>query len=85
MTQDMTQPTIAYSESSVTTAQQKMHTSPQGRAAPATCFLHITGADDYERVKELTKDIDGYKVVSFCDDMATAYAACDSYFSCRSL
>ena len=40
-------------------------------------FLHITGASDFERVKELTKDIEGYHVISFCDDMATAYSACD--------
>lgn len=51
--------------------------SPKSTYAPKIQFLHITGAGDFERVQELTKDIDGYHVMSFSDDMATAYSACD--------
>ncbi len=40
-------------------------------------FLHITGASDFDRVSELAKNIEGYQVLSFCNDMASAYAACD--------
>ena len=47
------------------------------KVMPKVRFLHITGAADYERVKELAKDIEGYQVLSFCDNMASAYAACD--------
>ena len=57
------------------TASDKATKAIQGM--PKVRFLHITGAADYQRVKELTKDIEGYKVISFCDDMASAYAACD--------
>jgi UDP-N-acetylglucosamine--N-acetylmuramyl-(pentapeptide) pyrophosphoryl-undecaprenol N-acetylglucosamine transferase len=46
-------------------------------AIPKLRILHITGASDYERIKEGTKNIEGYQVLSFCDDMASAYAACD--------
>lgn len=44
---------------------------------PQMRFLHITGTTDFDRVKNLAKDIDAYEVLSFCDDMASAYAACD--------
>ncbi len=44
---------------------------------PKMRFIHITGATDFDRVKDLAKDIEGYEVISFCDDMASAYAACD--------
>ncbi len=47
------------------------------KAMPGVQFLHITGALDYERVKTLADDRDGYHVLPFCDDMASAYAACD--------
>ena len=47
------------------------------KAMPGLQFLHITGAFDFERVQELAKDREGYHVISFCDDMASAYAACD--------
>ncbi|MGB0776335.1 MAG: undecaprenyldiphospho-muramoylpentapeptide beta-N-acetylglucosaminyltransferase, partial [Akkermansiaceae bacterium] len=47
------------------------------KAMPGLQFLHITGAADFERVDALAKDLDGYHVLSFCDDMASAYAACD--------
>lgn len=51
--------------------------SAKSKKAHKIQFLHITGASDFERVKKLTKDIAGYHVISFCDDMATAYSACD--------
>lgn len=47
------------------------------KAMPGLQFIHITGAYDYERVKEIAGNREGYRVVNFCDDMATAYAACD--------
>lgn len=47
------------------------------RAMPDVQFLHITGEFDYERVKELAEGREGYHVLAFCDDMASAYAACD--------
>lgn len=53
------------------------------KAMPDVQFLHITGALDYDRVKELAKGRKGYHVVAFSDDMASAYAACDVSI-CRS-
>ena len=53
------------------------------KAMPDVQFLHITGALDYDRVKELAKDREGYHTLSFCDDMAAAFAACDMAV-CRS-
>jgi len=47
------------------------------KAMPGLQFLHITGALDFDRVKKLTDGREGYHVISFCDDMASAYAACD--------
>ncbi|MBT8038263.1 MAG: undecaprenyldiphospho-muramoylpentapeptide beta-N-acetylglucosaminyltransferase [Verrucomicrobiae bacterium] len=47
------------------------------KAMPGLQFLHITGAFDYDRVKQMAAERDGYHVLSFCDDMASAYAACD--------
>lgn len=47
------------------------------KAMPGLQFIHITGADDYQRVKKMVGNREGYRVVEFCDDMATAYAACD--------
>jgi len=47
------------------------------KAMPGLQFLHITGALDHDRVVELAEGRDGYHVLSFCDDMASAYAACD--------
>ena len=53
------------------------------KAIPDVQFLHITGAGDHERSKELSSDLDGYHTLLFCDDMASAYAACDMAV-CRS-
>ncbi|MBK1831663.1 undecaprenyldiphospho-muramoylpentapeptide beta-N-acetylglucosaminyltransferase [Verrucomicrobiaceae bacterium R5-34] len=53
------------------------------KAMPGVQFLHITGAADHDRVMELTKDLKGYHVLLFCDDMASAYAAADMAV-CRS-
>lgn len=47
------------------------------KAMPDLQFLHITGAADHDRVMELTQGRNGYHVLLFCDDMASAYAACD--------
>ena len=47
------------------------------KAMPDVQFLHITGSLDYDRVKELATGREGYHVLAFCDDMASAYAACD--------
>ena len=47
------------------------------KAMPGLQFLHITGSLDHDRVAELASDRDGYHVLAFCDDMASAYAACD--------
>jgi len=47
------------------------------RAMPGLQFLHITGSFDYDRVVELASEREGYHALSFCDDMASAYAACD--------
>jgi UDP-N-acetylglucosamine--N-acetylmuramyl-(pentapeptide) pyrophosphoryl-undecaprenol N-acetylglucosamine transferase len=47
------------------------------KAMPGLQFIHITGAYDFDRVKKLVGNREGYRVIEFCDDMATAYAACD--------
>ncbi len=47
------------------------------KAMPKVQFLHITGAGDYERVKEMAAGREGYHVLDFSDDMGSAYAACD--------
>ena len=39
--------------------------------------LHLAGQADYERVKEQVGDREGYKVLAFCDQMPSAYAASD--------
>ena len=46
-------------------------------AMPDVQFLHLTGSFDHDRVVEMAKGRDGYHALSFCDDMAAAYAACD--------
>ncbi len=46
-------------------------------------ILHVAGQLDYERVRELTKDEEGYEVLAFCDDMPAAYAVADGSI-CRS-
>jgi UDP-N-acetylglucosamine--N-acetylmuramyl-(pentapeptide) pyrophosphoryl-undecaprenol N-acetylglucosamine transferase len=46
-------------------------------AMPDVQFMHITGSLDYDRVAKMVDNRDGYCVLSFCDDMASAYAACD--------
>lgn len=53
------------------------------KAMPDIQFLHITGAADYERVLEMSSGRPGYHVLEFCDDMASAYSACDMAV-CRS-
>ncbi|BDS07926.1 UDP-N-acetylglucosamine--N-acetylmuramyl-(pentapeptide) pyrophosphoryl-undecaprenol N-acetylglucosamine transferase [Oceaniferula spumae] len=53
------------------------------KAMPEVQFLHITGASDHDRVLELSKGRKGYHVLLFCDDMPSAYAACDMAV-CRS-
>jgi len=47
------------------------------KAMPGVAFLHITGALDYDRVNGLAEGCENFRVMSFCDDMASAYAACD--------
>jgi len=42
-----------------------------------TQVLHIAGALDFERVSEITKGREGYRVVGFCDQMPSAYAMAD--------
>ncbi|MEI6674671.1 MAG: undecaprenyldiphospho-muramoylpentapeptide beta-N-acetylglucosaminyltransferase [Verrucomicrobiota bacterium] len=42
-----------------------------------TQVLHIAGASDYARVAEIARGQSGYKVVGFCDQMASAYALAD--------
>ena len=44
---------------------------------PETQVLHIAGAADFERVSEITKGREGYKVLGFCDQMPSAYAVAD--------
>ena len=46
-------------------------------------ILHVAGQFDFERVKDLTKDEEGYHVLAFCDDMPAAYAVADGAI-CRS-
>jgi UDP-N-acetylglucosamine--N-acetylmuramyl-(pentapeptide) pyrophosphoryl-undecaprenol N-acetylglucosamine transferase len=46
-------------------------------------FLHVTGQFDYERVKGLVGEREGYEAIAFCDDMPAAYAAADGAI-CRS-
>lgn len=69
----MTSPTDAATHS----GRQRSQSSNSRKTPNKINFLHITGNADFERVSELSKDIDNYKVVAFCDDMAAAYAACD--------
>ena len=42
-----------------------------------TQVLHIAGALDFQRVSEITKGREGYKVLGFCDQMPSAYAIAD--------
>jgi len=42
-----------------------------------TQVLHIAGALDYERVREITAGREGYQVLGFCDQMPAAYAIAD--------
>ena len=42
-----------------------------------TQVLHIAGALDFERVSEITRGKEGYKVLGFCDQMPSAYAVAD--------
>ena len=44
---------------------------------PRTQVLHIAGAVDFERVSEITRGREGYKVLGFCDQMPSAYALAD--------
>src|SRR5690606_19901805 len=44
---------------------------------PETQVLHIAGALDFERVKDISKHRPGYHVLGFCDDMPSAYAVAD--------
>lgn len=67
----------APTEASSTSAQQRARLARRAKAQTKVHFLHITGAADFERVKELTKNIENYQVLSFCDNMAAAYAASD--------
>ena len=39
--------------------------------------LHIAGAADAERVRQLTTQVPGYQVLGFCDQMPDAYAVAD--------
>ena len=39
--------------------------------------LHIAGALDFQRVSEIARGRAGYKVLGFCDQMASAYAIAD--------
>ena len=47
------------------------------KAIPGVQFLHITGAGDHDRVKGMVEGREGYHTLLFCDDMASAFAACD--------
>ncbi len=42
-----------------------------------TQVLHIAGAQDFQRVSEITQGREGYKVLGFCDQMPAAYAVAD--------
>ena len=44
---------------------------------PDTQVLHIAGTTDFARVAEITAGRAGYKVLGFCDQMASAYALAD--------
>jgi UDP-N-acetylglucosamine--N-acetylmuramyl-(pentapeptide) pyrophosphoryl-undecaprenol N-acetylglucosamine transferase len=44
---------------------------------PETQVLHIAGALDFQRVSEIARGRAGYKVLGFCDQMASAYAIAD--------
>lgn len=45
--------------------------------------LHVTGQLDFERVKGLVGEREGYHALAFCDDMPSAYAVADGVI-CRS-
>jgi UDP-N-acetylglucosamine--N-acetylmuramyl-(pentapeptide) pyrophosphoryl-undecaprenol N-acetylglucosamine transferase len=42
-----------------------------------TQVLHIAGALDHDRVAEIAHGREGYRVLGFCDQMASAYAVAD--------
>jgi len=42
-----------------------------------TQVLHIAGALDHDRVREITAGREGYQVLGFCDQMPSAYAIAD--------
>ncbi|MFM2170281.1 MAG: undecaprenyldiphospho-muramoylpentapeptide beta-N-acetylglucosaminyltransferase [Verrucomicrobiota bacterium] len=48
-----------------------------------TQVLHIAGSGDEARVREIAGKLEGYRVVGFCDDMASVYALADLVL-CRS-
>lgn len=43
--------------------------------------LHITGSENYEEIREKTKDLKNYHVFDYMHDMASAYAASDIVIS----
>jgi len=75
--QTMSAPVSEQVSNRSTWRQQQKVSPAMPRKAPKIQFLHITGTSDFERVKELAKDLNNYHVTPFCDDMAAAYTACD--------
>ena len=48
------------------------------KAMPDIQFIHITGNFDYDRVKaEMGEHCPNHKLIAFCDDMSSIYAATD--------
>jgi len=58
-------------------AQKLNELVAEGSEGTGWQVLHLAGQADYERVKAQVGDREGYKVLAFCDQMASAYAASD--------
>lgn len=58
-------------------AQHLNEVVAEGTSASGWQVLHLAGQADFERVNQEVGDRIGYKVLAFCSEMASAYAASD--------
>jgi UDP-N-acetylglucosamine--N-acetylmuramyl-(pentapeptide) pyrophosphoryl-undecaprenol N-acetylglucosamine transferase len=75
---DPTRPTILVTGGSQGAKRLNELSAQAGALLPAEMqVLHIAGALDFDRVSEIAKNREGYKVLGFCDQMPAAYAIAD--------
>ncbi|MBT9448493.1 undecaprenyldiphospho-muramoylpentapeptide beta-N-acetylglucosaminyltransferase [Akkermansia glycaniphila] len=63
--------------------QLNTHVLEAARRDASVQYLLLAGTADYERVQKMAADLPHVKVLPFCSDMASAYAAADGVI-CRS-